>query len=121
MNKISIESHRTGNTYVIYVSGIINAETLGDYRNYVDRMMKELDVENKNKVNFVVDYGGVEDVDAATIANILDRLENDVRSDHVVVFSSVPDKFREMVKIHKTEKTIIIYENEKEALKALET
>ena len=66
-----------------------------------------------------MDYGGVENVDSSALANIVDRLKNDVRSDHKVMFVNVPKKFRDLVDIFNVEESIKIYDSEEEAVKDL--
>jgi len=109
MSVIDYKVEQDGNTYIIKMSGAINAQTLPQYRKVVDQIMAELDTANRSNLNFIVDYGGIEDIDSTALANILDRLKNDVRSDHKVVFINVPEKFQSIVELHKMEKSIKIY------------
>ena len=74
--------------------------------------MEELDTKNKNNLNFIVDYGGIEDSDSSALANILDRLRDDIRSGHKTVFINVPEKFKFIVEIHNKEEVIHIYDSE---------
>jgi len=119
MDDFNCKVEEKGNTYILRMSGAINAQTLSQYRKVVDEAMVELDVANKDNLNFIVDYGGIEDVDSSALANIMDRLKNDVRSDHNVVFINVPEKFKSMVELHNMEDNIRIYGSEEEAMKEL--
>ena len=119
MNDIGYKVEEDGNIYTLRMSGEITAQTLPLYRKIVDNLMKELDVENREDLKFIVDYGGISDIDSTSLANILDRLKNDVRSDHKVVFVNVPEKFKSIVELHKMENEIQIYGSEEEAKEAL--
>jgi len=119
MNDIGYKVEEDGNIYTLRMSGEITAQSLPLYRKIVDNVMKELDVANKPDLKFIVDYGGISDIDSTALANILDRLKNDVRSDHKVVFINVPDKFKSIVELHKMESSIQIYGSEEEAKEAL--
>ena len=81
--------------------------------------MLELDGKNKARLKFIVDYGGISENDKKALANILDRLKNDVRSDAEVVFINVPEKFKSIVELHHMEDAIQIYGSEQEAKTAL--
>ena len=119
MSNMSYEIVEDGNTYTLRMIGEITAQTLPQYRKIVDDLMVELDVVNKTDLKFIVDYGGITAVDSSALANILDRLKHDVRSDHKVVFIKVPDKFKSIVELHKMEDKIKIYESEEEAKEAM--
>jgi len=120
MSDIQYTFEERGDIYILRMSGSINAQTLPQYRKIVDDLMKDLDVRHKSGLKFIVDYGGIEDVDSAALANILDRLSSDVRSDHTVVFTRVPEKFKDIVELHKMEGSVRIYPSEDAALRALE-
>jgi len=119
MSDFNYEVEEDGNIYILRVKGVINAQTLPEYRKMVDDLMVELDIANKENCKFIMDYSGISDVDSTALANILDRLNSDVREDHKVVFINVPDKFQSIVELHKMEDKIHIYGSEKEARKAL--
>jgi len=119
MSHIDYEVKEDGDIYTLRMNGAITAQTLPQYRKIVDKLMVELDVTNKDNLKFIVDYGGISEIDSAALANILDRLKNDVRSDHKVVFINVPDKFKSIVELHNMQDTIHIYGSEKEAKEAL--
>jgi len=119
MTNIDYNVKEDGNVYTLRMNGEITAQTLPQYRKIVDDLMVELDVQNKNDLKFIVDYGGITNIDSAALANILDRLKHDVRSDHKVVFINVPDKFKSIVELHKMNDTIQIYGSEEEAKEAL--
>ena len=119
MSNMSYEIVEDGNTYTLRMIGEITAQTLPQYRKIFDDLMVELDVVNKTDLTFIVDYGGITAVDSSALANILDRLKHDVRSDHKVVFINVPDKFKSIVELHKMEDKIKIYESEEEAKEAM--
>jgi len=119
MNDISYKVEKEGNTYILRMQGEITAQTLPDYRAIISNLMKEFDTVNKKNLNFIMDYSLISDIDSSALANILDRLKNDVRSDHKVVFINVPEKFKSIVEIHHMEEKIHIYESEKEAKEAL--
>ena len=120
VHKISLESEHHGKNYIIHVSGVITAETLEDYRKYMDILIDKLDVADKADINFILDYSGVTDVDSSTLANILDRLKNDVRADHEVAFVNVNDEFRDLVTIHKLDDKIRIFETVDAAIAELD-
>lgn len=119
MGEINYKVDVDGHTYTLHMAGDITAQTLPQYRDVIDRLMKELDVPNKDNLNFIMDYGGIGEIDSSALANILDRLKHDVRSDHNVVFVNVPDKFKSIVELHNMQDTVRIYESEEEAKKAL--
>jgi len=119
MNDIGYKVEEDGNIYTLRMSGEITVQTLPQYREIVDNLMKELDVANRDGLKFIVDYGGISNIDSAALANILDRLKNDVRSDAEVVFINVPDKFKSIVELHRMENAIKIYGSEQEAKEAL--
>jgi anti-anti-sigma factor len=120
MRDIHYSVEEKGNFYILRMSGAINARTLLRYRKIVDDLMIKLDVRNKKELRFIVDYGGIVDIDSSALANILDRLKNDVRSDHKVAFIHVPEKFKSMVDLHKMGDIIHIYGSDEEAMAALE-
>jgi len=120
MNDIGYKVEEDGNIYTLRMSGEITAQTLPLYRKIVDNLMKKLDVVNRPGLKFIVDYGGISNIDSTALANILDRLKNDIRGDAVVVFINVPDKFKSIVELHKMEDTIKIYGSEQEAKEALD-
>jgi len=119
MNDIGYKVEEDGDIYTLRMSGEITSQTLPLYRKIVDDLMKKLDVTNRVGLKFIVDYGGISNIDSTALANILDRLKNDVRSDAVVVFINVPDKFKSIVELHHMEDTIQIYGSEEEAKEAL--
>ena len=119
MNDIGYKVEEDGDIYTLRMNGEITSQTLPLYRKIVDNVMKELDVANRDNLKFIVDYGGISEIDSTALANILDRLKNDVRSDATVVFINVPDKFKSIVELHHMEKEIQIYESEDEAKQAL--
>jgi len=119
MDDIGYKVEEDGNIYTLRMSGAITSQTLPLYRKIVDNLMVELDVANRNGLKFIVDYGGISEVDSTALANILDRLKNDVRSDAVVVFINVPDKFKSIVELHHMEDAVKIYESEQEAKEAV--
>jgi len=119
MDDIGYKIEEDGSIYTLRMSGAITAHTLPLYRKIVDDLMKELDVANREGLKFIVDYGGISDIDSTALANILDRLKNDVRNDATVVFINVPEKFKSIVELHHMEKEIRIYESEDEAKEAL--
>jgi len=119
MNDIGYKVEEDGNIYTLRMSGEITYQTLPLYRKIVDNLMQELDVANRDDLKFIVDYGGISNIDSTALASIIDRLKNDVRSDHKVVFINVPDKFKSIVELHHMEDTVQIYESEEEAKEAL--
>jgi len=119
MSDINYEVKEDGGIYTLRMNGEITAQTLPQYRKIVDDLMVELDVSNRENLKFIVDYGGISEIDSSALANILDRLKNDVRSDHKVVFINVPDKFKSIVELHRMEDSIQIYGSEDEAKEAL--
>jgi len=118
MNDIGYKVEEDGNIYTLRMSGEITAQTLHLYRKIVDELMEKLDVSNRAGLKFIVDYSGISNIDSTALANILDRLKNDVRSDAEVVFINVPDKFKSIVELHKMEDSIHIYKSEEEAKEA---
>ena len=120
MSEVGYTVENEGDIYTLRMSGTINAETLPRYREIVDNLMKELNVAERDNLKFIVDYGKIDDVDSAALANILDRLKNDVRRDHKVVFINVPEKFKAILEIHKMENLVEIYASEQEAKAALQ-
>ena len=113
---ISFKIDKKDNVYIIRMSGAITADTLPEYRHTVEDMMKDLDVENRENLNFIVDYQGITDVDSTAVANVVDRLKNAVRDDHKVVFINVPEKFQSLVEVLKVEDAIQIFPSEDEAM-----
>ncbi|HQP11121.1 MAG TPA: STAS domain-containing protein, partial [Candidatus Omnitrophota bacterium] len=105
--------------YLFRMKGTINAQTLPEYRKIIDELMTKLDVPHKDNIVFIMDYGGIEDVDSSALANIIDRLKNDVRCDHRVMFINVPEKFKELVALFKIGDTIEIYNTQEDAERAL--
>jgi len=119
VNDIGYKVEEDGNIYTLRMSGEITAQTLPLYRKIVDELMEKLDVNNRAGLKFIVDYGAISNIDSTALANILDRLKNDVRSDATVVFINVPDKFKSIVELHNMKDAIQIYESEEEAKEAL--
>lgn len=118
MSEINYNVEEKGNIYIFHMSGTINAQTLPEYREVIDKLVTELDVAHKDNITFIMDYGGIDDVDSSSLANIVDRLKNDVRCDHKVMFINVPDKFKELIALFKMENTIEVYDTQEEAEKA---
>ncbi len=118
MSEISYTMEQKGDIYIFRMSGTINSETLPQYREVIDNLMAELDVSHKSNLKFIMDYGGIDDVDSSTLANIVDRLKNDVRCDHKVMFINVPEKFKELVALFKMENSIEVHDSQEEAERA---
>jgi anti-anti-sigma factor len=121
MGKISYTVEQKGNVYIFRMRGTINAQTLPEYRKVIDDLMAKMDIPHKDSITFIMDYGGIDDVDSSALANIIDRITNDVRCDHRVMFINVPEKFKELVALFKIGDTIEIYNTQEEAEKALKS
>lgn len=119
MSEIGYKVEEKGDTYILRMSGTINAQTLPQYRDIVDGLMVKFDVAHRDHLKFIMDYSGIDDVDSSTLANILDRLKNDVKSDHKVVFVNVPEKFKSLLTLFKMEDAIEVYDSQEEAEEAL--
>ncbi len=119
MSKINFTVEEKENLYILRMRGDITTESLPEYRQVVDDLMKDLDVQNKKDLSFIVDYDGVGEVDSAAVANILERLTNAVRTDHRVVFINVPEKFSNLVDILQVGDSIKIYDSEQQAIEEL--
>ena len=119
MGEIDYKFEQKGDIYIFRMKGTISAETLPRYRDVIDHLMEELGVSGKSNLKFIMDYGGIEDVDSSALANIVDRLKNDVRCDHRVAFINVPEKFKELVALFKMEHSIEVHDSQEEAEKAL--
>ena len=118
MSEIRHEVEQKGDIHIFRMSGTINAQTLPQYREVIDNLIKEVDAKHKSGLKFIMDYGGIDDVDSAALANIVDRLANDVRCDHKVMFINVPEKFRELLALFKLENSIAVYDSQQEAEEA---
>lgn len=118
MGGISYKVEQKDNTYIFRMGGKINAQTLPEYRQIIETLISELNVPQKDNIKIIMDYGGIEDVDSSSLANIIDRLKNDVRCDHKVLFINVPNKFKELVTLFKVGDTIAVYDTQEEAEKA---
>ena len=121
MSEIRHKVEKKGDIYIFRMSGTINAQTLPQYREVIDDLIKEIDAPHKSNLKFIMDYGGIDDVDSSTLANIMDRLKNDVRRDHKVMFINVPEKFRSLLALFKLEDFIEVYDSQQEAEEALGT
>jgi anti-anti-sigma factor len=119
MSEIKSKVEKKGNIYIFRMTGTINAETLPHYRQEIDRLIAKTGASQENNLNFIMDYGGIDDVDSSALANIIDRLKNDVRCDHNVVFINVPEKFKELLAIFKIEDSIQVCDSQEEAEKTL--
>ncbi|MCK5014247.1 MAG: STAS domain-containing protein [Candidatus Omnitrophica bacterium] len=119
MSEIGHKVEKKGNIYIFRMSGTINAQTLNQYREIIDDLMKEIDVSHQNDLKFIMDYSGIDDVDSSALANIVDRLKNDVRYDHKVMFINVPEKFKDLLEIFKLKDSIEVYDSQQEAEEAL--
>ncbi|MCK5178090.1 MAG: STAS domain-containing protein [Candidatus Omnitrophica bacterium] len=119
MSEIRYEVDKKGNIYIFRMSGTINAQTLPRYREVIDNLIEEVDAEHKSDLKFIMDYGGIDDVDSSALANIVDRLTNDVRYDHKVMFINVPEKFKELLALFKMENSIEVYDSQQEAEESL--
>ena len=85
----------------------------------IDNLIKEIDAPHQNDLVFMMDYGNIEDVDSSALANIIDRLKNDVRCDHRVLFINVPEKFKDLLELFKLQDSIEVYDSQEDAEKAL--
>ena len=119
MSEIGSKLEKKGNVYIFRMSGTINTETLPHYREVIDNLIKEIDAPNQDNLVFIMDYGNIEDVDSSALANIIDRLKNDVRCDHKVMFINVPEKFKDLLELFKLEDFIEVYDSQEDAEKAL--
>lgn len=119
MSDMDLQLEEDGNVYVLRMTGALTAETLPLYRKRMDALMKEHNVSSKDNLNFIVDYGKVTEVDSATVANILERLDSVVRQDHKVCFVNVPEKFKNLVTLLKVDGSIQMYDSEQQAREAL--
>jgi len=120
MGEIGYKVEKKKNVYFFRMSGTINAQTLPQYREVIDDLIKEIDASHKSDLRFVMDYGGIDDVDSSALANIVDRLKNDVRCDHEVIFINVPEKFKDLLALFKMEDFIKVYNSQHEAEEALD-
>ncbi len=119
MSDINYKVEEKGDFLILRMEGVINAQTLPQYRGIVDSLMTKYDVANKDNLKFIMDYAAIGDVDSATLANILDRLKNDVRSDHKVAFINVPEKFKSLLTLFKVGDAIRVYDSQEEAEREL--
>lgn len=119
MSEIKHKVEKKGDIYIFRMSGAINAQTLPQYREVIDNLIKEIDAAHKSNLKFIMDYGGIDDVDSSALANIVDRLKNDVRCDHKVMFINVPEKFKELLALFKLGNSIEVYDSQQEAEEAL--
>ena len=119
MNEIGYKVEKKGDVYIFRMSGTINAQTLPRYREVIDDLIKEVDAKNQDDLKFIMDYGGIDDVDSSALANIVDRLKNDVRCDHQVVFINVSNKFKDLLTLFKMNDSITVCDTQEEAEKVL--
>ncbi|MGE0267371.1 MAG: STAS domain-containing protein [Candidatus Omnitrophota bacterium] len=116
----SFIAREEGNLIIVRLNGDINQHTMHESRKMIDEMMRLHQVNERDNLSIVVDYQNVNDVDSSTIANILERLEQNSKHYHKLAFINVPEEFLKLLEIYKLQDKILVFQSEEEAVKALQ-
>lgn len=108
-----------GNFISIQVSGDINHHTLPESRRLLDEIIRRHRISQRDNLRILVDYEFVRDVDSATIANIVDRLDTTSGLNHRVAFINIPDEFRQLLDIYNLRDKIQVFASKEEAMREL--
>ncbi len=115
----SFIAREEGNFISIEVSGDINQQTLPESRRLLDEIIRRHEIGRRPDLRILVDYERVGDVDSATIANIVERLDTNSALNHRVAFINIPEEFRNLIEIYKLQEKILVYATKEEALREL--
>lgn len=116
----SFIAREEGNLIIVRLNGDINQHTMHESRKMIDEMMRLHQVNERDNLSIVVDYQNVNDVDSSTIANILERIEQNSKHYHKLAFINVPEDFLKLLEIYKLQEKILVFESEAAAIKALQ-
>lgn len=108
-----------GDFISIQVSGDINQHTLPESRRLLDEIVRRHRIAKRDNLRILVDYQLVGDVDSATVANIIDRLDSNSDRNHRVAFINMPAEFQELIEIYKLKEKILVFESREEAMREL--
>lgn len=115
----SFIAKEVGNLIIVRLNGDINQHTMHESRKMIDEMMRLHQVNERDNLSILVDYENVNDIDSSTIANILERIEQNSKHYHRLAFINVPDEFIKLLEIYKLQDKIQVFKTEAEAVKAL--
>ena len=108
-----------GDFISIQVSGDINQYTLPESRKLLDEIVRRHRIGKRDNLRILVDYELVGDVDSATVANIIDRLESNSGRNHRVAFINMPEEFQHLIEIYKLKEMILAFDSREEAMREL--
>ena len=115
----SFIAQEINNLIIVRMGGVINAETFPESQFLIDELIEKHEIYKRQNLRILVDYQNVTDVDTSTVANILDRINEHEKHNHIIAFVNVPEELKSLVEIYKLEKEVLIFESEEEAVKAL--
>lgn len=118
-NKPFFIAKEKGDLIIIQMGGDLIASTLPQSREMVDELIEKHEIKKRTHLKILVDYEQVTDVDSATIANILDRINEHKKNYHTIAFVNVSEEFKSIIEIHKLEDEIRIFDSREEAIEAL--
>ena len=105
-----------GDIIIVRMSGDLNAKTMPKARKMIDKLIKLHDIYKRNNLRILIDYEYVTDVDTATLANILQRMNEHKEHYHTIALVNIPDDLKSMIEIHKLQDVFNIYDSEQKAL-----
>lgn len=117
--KPSFIAQEKDNIIIVRMYGPLNSSTLNESRDQINELIEKHEIFKRSNLRILVDYENVTDVDSATIANILERIKEHEKHNHVIAFINVPEEFKHIVEIHKLENKVHIFKSEKQAIKEL--
>lgn len=109
-----------GNLIIVQVHGDINAQTLPESQKMIDELIRLHKIYERKHLCILIDYQYVTDVDSATVANILIRIEEGRALFHRIAFINMPNEFMQLIDIHKLTDSFDIYATEEEAIRELQ-
>ncbi len=110
-----------GDLIIVQVFGAINAQTLPQSQKMIDELIRLHNIDERKHLSILVDYQYVTDVDSATVANFLMRMEEGKDLFHRIAFINLPDLILQLIDIHKLTESFKIYPDEATAIAALES
>ncbi|MFT5207932.1 MAG: anti-anti-sigma factor [Candidatus Omnitrophota bacterium] len=109
MSEFSVHLEERDNFYILHMKGAIVSSTLGELRHQVDVIAKEHNIFNRGGLKIIIDYAEVSDVDSATVANVIKRLDRLHDLGHNVAFVNLPEEMKVLIQMYKVESLFQIH------------
>ncbi len=119
MAEFSVSLEERGGFYILHMKGAIVHSTLAEMSHEVETLAKEHDIFNRSGLKIIIDYAEVSDVDSATVANVVNRLDHLHELGHNIAFVNLPEEMKTLIQMYKVESLIQIYTDIDAAMQAM--